>query len=115
MIATVAQAGAGEVDAAVKAAKQAYKDWRLVPAPRRGEVLYQVAALLQERKEALARLMTEEMGKVLSEARGDVQEAIDMAFFMGGEGRQNARLYRACRNAGEIRHGAARLGWRDWA
>ncbi|MEO8397143.1 MAG: aldehyde dehydrogenase family protein, partial [Chloroflexota bacterium] len=88
LIATVAQAGTSEVDAAVKAAKQAYKDWRLVPAPRRGEVLYQVAALLQERKEALARLMTEEMGKVLSEARGDVQEAIDMAFFMGGEGRR---------------------------
>ena len=88
LIAPVAQAGASEVDAAVKAAKQAYKDWRLVPAPRRGEVLYQVAALLQERKEALARLMTEEMGKVLSEARGDVQEAIDMAFFMGGEGRR---------------------------
>ncbi|MBI1259987.1 MAG: aldehyde dehydrogenase family protein [Chloroflexi bacterium] len=88
LIATVAQAGASEVDAAVKAAKQAYKDWRLVPAPRRGEVLYQVAALLQERKEALARLMTDEMGKVLSEARGDVQEAIDMAFFMGGEGRR---------------------------
>jgi len=88
LIATVAQAGTSEVDAAVKAAKQAYKDWRLVPAPRRGEVLYQVAALLQERKESLARLMTDEMGKVLSEARGDVQEAIDMAFFMGGEGRR---------------------------
>ncbi|MFN8450667.1 MAG: aldehyde dehydrogenase family protein [Anaerolineae bacterium] len=88
VIAPVAQASAADVDAAVKAARAAYKDWRLVPAPRRGEVLYQVAALLQERKEALARLMTQEMGKVLSEARGDVQEAIDMAFYMGGEGRR---------------------------
>lgn len=88
LIAPVAQASADDVDAAVKAARAAYKDWRLIPAPRRGEILYQVAALLQERKEALARLMTQEMGKVLSEARGDVQEAIDMAFYMGGEGRR---------------------------
>ncbi len=84
----MAQAGKAEVDAAVAAAKAAYKQWRLVPAPRRGEVLYKVAELLQERKEELARLMTQEMGKVLSEARGDVQEAIDMAYFMGGEGRR---------------------------
>ncbi len=88
VIASVAKADATTVDAAVRAAKAAYKEWRLVPAPRRGEVLYAVAALLQERKEAIARLMTQEMGKVLSEARGDVQEAIDMAFFMGGEGRR---------------------------
>lgn len=88
LIAPVAKAGASEVDAAVKAAKAAYKEWRLMPAPRRGEILYTVAAILQERKEAISRLMTQEMGKVLSEARGDVQEAIDMAFFMGGEGRR---------------------------
>jgi aldehyde dehydrogenase (NAD+) len=88
VIASVARADADTVDAAVKAAKAAYKEWRLVPAPRRGEILYKAAALLQERKEALARLMTQEMGKVLSEARGDVQEAIDMAFYMGGEGRR---------------------------
>jgi aldehyde dehydrogenase (NAD+) len=88
VIAPAAQASRSDVDAAVKAAKAAYKDWRLVPAPRRGEILYQVALVLQERKEAISRLMTQEMGKVLSEARGDVQEAIDMAFFMGGEGRR---------------------------
>ncbi len=88
LIARVAQAGSAEVEAAVTAAKAAYKEWRLVPAPRRGEVLYAVAQILQERKEQLARLMTQEMGKVLSEARGDVQEAIDMAYFMGGEGRR---------------------------
>ncbi len=88
LIAPVAKSSASDVDAAVKAAKAAYKEWRLVPAPRRGEVLYQVARVLEERKEAIARLMTQEMGKVLSEARGDVQEAIDMAYFMGGEGRR---------------------------
>ncbi|NJL95902.1 MAG: aldehyde dehydrogenase family protein, partial [Anaerolineae bacterium] len=63
-------------------------DWRLMPAPRRGEMLYAVARLLESRKEALARLMTQDMGKVLNEARGDVQEAIDMAYYMGGEGRR---------------------------
>ncbi len=88
VIASVARSGAADVDAAVQAAKLAYKDWRLTPAPRRGEILFKVAQLLQERKEDLARLMTQEMGKVLSEARGDVQEAIDMAFYMGGEGRR---------------------------
>ena len=87
-LAQVARSSAEDVDAAVKAAKAAYKDWRLVPAPRRGEVLYAVAELLKQRKEALARTMTQEMGKVLSEARGDVQEAIDMAYYMGGEGRR---------------------------
>ncbi len=79
---------AADVDAAVKAAKAAYKNWRLTPAPRRGEILYRVAHLLTERKEQLARLMTQEMGKILAETRGDVQEAIDMAYYMGGEGRR---------------------------
>lgn len=88
VIAPAARASRTDVDAAVKAAKAAYKEWRLVPAPRRGEILYAVALVLQERKEQIATLMTQEMGKVLSEARGDVQEAIDMAFFMGGEGRR---------------------------
>ena len=59
-----------------------------IPAPKRGEILFKAAQLLVERKEQLAREMTEEMGKVLSEARGDVQEAIDMAFYMAGEGRR---------------------------
>jgi aldehyde dehydrogenase (NAD+) len=60
----------------------------LYPAPKRGELLYAVARRLNEKKEALAREMTEEMGKVISEARGDVQEAIDMTFYMAGEGRR---------------------------
>jgi aldehyde dehydrogenase (NAD+) len=88
LIAPVAKSGPEDVDAAVNAAKAAYQNWRLTPAPRRGEILFRVAQLLQERKEQLARLMTQEMGKVLTETRGDVQEAIDMAFYMGGEGRR---------------------------
>src|SRR5205814_10494855 len=60
------------------------------PAPRRDEILLRAAALIAERKEQFARDMTREMGKVLEETRGDVQEAIDMTFFMAGEGR---RLY----------------------
>jgi alpha-ketoglutaric semialdehyde dehydrogenase len=79
---------AKDVDAAVQAAQTAYKSWRLTPAPRRGEILFQVAHLLTERKQEISRLMTSEMGKVLTEAQGDVQEAIDMAYYMAGEGRR---------------------------
>jgi aldehyde dehydrogenase (NAD+) len=88
VIAPVVLSAADDVNAAVDAAKSAYSSWRLVPAPRRGEILYQAARIIEARKESLARLMTQEMGKVLSEARGDVQEAIDMAYYMGGEGRR---------------------------
>jgi len=77
-----------EVNQAVDAAKEAYKKWRLVPAPKRGEILFRAAELLVERKEEYAKDMTREMGKVLAEARGDVQEAIDMTYYMAGEGRR---------------------------
>jgi acyl-CoA reductase-like NAD-dependent aldehyde dehydrogenase len=77
-----------DVERAVHSAAEAYKHWRLTPAPRRGEILFKAAQMLVERKEDLARLMTQEMGKVLAEARGDVQEAIDMTFYMAGEGRR---------------------------
>jgi aldehyde dehydrogenase (NAD+) len=77
-----------DVEKAVFAAKKAQKKWALVPAPQRAEVLYRVGALLKERKEKLARILTQEMGKVLDEARGEVQEGIDMAFYMAGEGRR---------------------------
>ncbi len=87
-VATYTRGTAADVNAAVAAAKAAFARWRLVPAPKRGEILYRVGQLLATRKEALAREMTEEMGKVLVEARGDVQEGIDMAFYMGGEGRR---------------------------
>src|SRR5699024_5984885 len=73
---------------AVEAAKRAQKEWALVPAPQRAEVLYEVGALMKERKEHLAKLLTLENGKVLEEARGEVQEGIDMAFYMAGEGRR---------------------------
>jgi alpha-ketoglutaric semialdehyde dehydrogenase len=88
LIAPVARSSQADVEAAVQAAKAAYKNWRLTPAPRRGEILFRVAQVLTERKEQLASLMTQEMGKVITEARGDVQEAIDMAYYMGGEGRR---------------------------
>ena len=77
-----------DVDAAVSAAREAYKTWRLVPAPKRAEILFRVAELLVKRKEEFSRDMTREMGKVLAETRGDVQEAIDMTYYMAGEGRR---------------------------
>ncbi len=80
--------GPEDVDAAVAAARVAYPAWSGMPAPKRGEILFRIARLLVEHKEELARLMTREMGKVLPEARGDVQEAIDVAYYMGGEGRR---------------------------
>ncbi|MFQ6032207.1 MAG: aldehyde dehydrogenase family protein [Candidatus Zixiibacteriota bacterium] len=77
-----------DVKKAIDAAKEAYKKWRLVPAPKRGELLFKVAEILVKRKEDFARQMTQEMGKVLKETRGDVQEAIDMSYYMAGEGRR---------------------------
>jgi acyl-CoA reductase-like NAD-dependent aldehyde dehydrogenase len=79
---------AEDVDAAVDAAVEAFKTWRLVPAPRRAEILYRAAETLVRRKEDLAQDMTREMGKPLAETRGDVQEAIDMTYYMAGEGRR---------------------------
>jgi aldehyde dehydrogenase (NAD+) len=73
---------------AVRAADAAAGMWRRTPAPKRGEILYRFGALMAEHKERLARAMTREMGKVIAEARGDVQEGIDIAFLMAGEGRR---------------------------
>ncbi len=81
---------AEDMDAAVSAAGEALKSWRLVPAPKRAEILYRAAETLVRRKEDLARDMTREMGKVLAETLGDVQEAIDMTYYMAGEGRRLA-------------------------
>src|SRR5579862_4824676 len=80
--------GPEDVAAAVAAAKKAFATWRLVPAPKRAEILYRTGELLSQRKEEYARQMTREMGKVLAETRGDVQEAIDEAFYVAGEGRR---------------------------
>ena len=83
------QAGTpADVAQAVRAADVAGGLWRRTPAPKRGEILYAFGALLAQHKERLARAMTREMGKVLTEARGDVQEGIDIAFLMAGEGRR---------------------------
>src|SRR5437762_2695913 len=77
-----------DVANAIQAAKEAYAAWRLVPAPKRGEILFRAARLLSERKEMFAEQMTREMGKTLDETRGDIQEAIDMTYYMAGEGRR---------------------------
>jgi acyl-CoA reductase-like NAD-dependent aldehyde dehydrogenase len=77
-----------DVDAAVAAAAGAFDGWRLTPAPKRGELLYRLGQILADRKEEIARLMTREMGKILKETRGDVQEGIDTAFYAAGEGRR---------------------------
>ena len=77
-----------DAEAAIAAAQHAYDHWRLVPAPKRAEILFRAAQLIVERKEQFAHDMTREMGKVLEETRGDVQEAIDMTYFMAGEGRR---------------------------
>src|SRR6266516_5807820 len=82
------KSGTADVDAAVAAAKRAFVKWRLVPAPRRAEIIYLAAEMLAERKEDYARDMTREMGKVLKETRGDVQQAVNTAYYMAGEGRR---------------------------
>ena len=81
---------AEDVAAAVDAARAAFRTWRLVPAPKRAEMLYRVGQIVAGRKDALARDATREMGKILLETLGDIQEGIDMAYLAAGEGR---RLY----------------------
>lgn len=79
---------ADDVNDAVAAALIAFRSWRRHPAPRRAEIIFRAAELLAARKENLARQLCREMGKVLEEARGDVQEAIDLAYYFAGEGRR---------------------------
>ncbi len=88
LIGTFADSGAEDVLRAVAAAKAALPRWRALPAPKRGEILFRTAEILVRRKEEFAAAMTREMGKVLAETRGDVQEAIDMTYYMAGEGRR---------------------------
>jgi acyl-CoA reductase-like NAD-dependent aldehyde dehydrogenase len=88
LIGMFASSGTEDVDAAVDAAKAAYNGWRLTPAPKRAEILFRAAEMLVQRKEDFSKDMTREMGKVLAETRGDVQEAIDMTYYMAGEGRR---------------------------
>jgi aldehyde dehydrogenase (NAD+) len=88
VLGTFAKGGAADVDRAVQAAKGAYHDWMLTPVPERADYVLRVALLLEERKEELSETMTREMGKTLKESRADVQEGIDFAHYMAGEGRR---------------------------
>ena len=87
---------ATDVDRAVQAAQEGFARWRRVPAPRRAEVVLRAGQILRQRKEELGRLMTREMGKVLAEALGDVQEGIDTAEYMAGEGRRLFGVHAPC-------------------
>jgi aldehyde dehydrogenase (NAD+) len=82
------RSSAEDVGRAVETARAAWEEWRLVPAPERGNILFRFAQILERSKPELSDLMTREMGKVKAEAGGDVQEAIDMSYYMGGEGRR---------------------------
>ncbi len=88
VVGVVSKSGRSDVDEAVKAAREAYEGWRLTPAPRRGEILFRAAEIVLKNKEALGKMVTREMGKILPEGLGDVQEAIDMGYYMAGEGRR---------------------------
>ena len=88
VIGIVSKSNREDIDQAVKAAQEAYWGWRLFPAPRRGEILFKAAEILLKNKEVLGRMETREMGKILPEGLGDVQEAIDMGYYMAGEGRR---------------------------
>jgi acyl-CoA reductase-like NAD-dependent aldehyde dehydrogenase len=88
LIGTFADSGPEDVEDAVAAARAVFPKWSALPAPKRGEILFRAAEILVRRKEDFARDMTREMGKVLAETRGDVQEAIDMTYYMAGEGRR---------------------------
>ncbi|MFH0794952.1 MAG: aldehyde dehydrogenase family protein [bacterium] len=88
MVGEFPASGAAEVKEAVAHARKAYKSWRLVPAPKRAEIIKAAGDLLVKRKEDIAQLMTREMGKILIETRGDVQEGIDTAYMSAGEGRR---------------------------
>ena len=88
IIGTVPASGREDIDRAVEAARAALPGWRSTPAPKRGEIIFRAAEKLLKHKDELGRLVTREMGKILSEGLGDVQEAIDMAYYMAAEGRR---------------------------
>jgi aldehyde dehydrogenase (NAD+) len=87
LLGQVARSDADDVAAAVSAARAGYAGWTATPMPGRGDRLLRIGLALEQEKDALAQLMTREMGKTLKEARGDVQEGIDFAFFMAGQSR----------------------------
>ena len=88
LIGVFPRSGQEDVNEAVAAAEAAFKKWRLVPAPKRAEIIFRAGELLRKNKEEISRDMTREMGKVLQETRGDTQEGIDTAYYAAGEGRR---------------------------
>ncbi len=88
LIAKLQKASIDDVARAADSAEEAFDSWSGTPAPLRGKILFRAARMLEERKEELSRLLTREMGKILKEARGDVQEAIDITYYAAGEGRR---------------------------
>jgi aldehyde dehydrogenase (NAD+) len=100
-IATVLEAGPGDYDQVAKAARQCFQTWRMLPAPQRGEMVRQLGGELRVHKKALGRLISLEAGKILSEAEGEVQEAIDIADFAVGLSRQ---LYGLAMHSERPRH-----------
>src|SRR5438309_2853994 len=88
VLATFPSATKEELGDAVGAAKGAFERWRKTPAPRRGEILLEAARIFRRKKEELGRIVTTEMGKVIAEGRGDVQEVIDFYEYAAGEGRR---------------------------
>ena len=87
LIATIQQASAADYETVAKRADAAFKEWRMIPGPRRGEIVRQMGEALREYKSELAKLVTLEMGKILPEGEGEVQEMIDMADFAVGQSR----------------------------
>jgi len=79
-----------DINQAVAFAKDSFKMWKHTPAPKRAEILFKAAQIMERDKECIAKGMTQEMGKIIAETRGDVQEAIDMAYYAAGEGRRMA-------------------------
>jgi alpha-ketoglutaric semialdehyde dehydrogenase len=92
VVGTFSRSAAADVDRAVQAAREAYPNWMMTPVPERADYVLRVALLLEERKEELSEIMTREMGKTLKESRADVQEGIDFAHYMAGEGRRSFGL-----------------------
>ncbi len=88
VLATVQDSNEEDISKAVEEARRAFRTWKKIPAPKRGEILFKAAEILVRDKEDIAKMMTKEMGKPLSETRGDVQEAIDMGYYAAGEGRR---------------------------
>ncbi|MEB2288204.1 MAG: aldehyde dehydrogenase family protein [Anaerolineae bacterium] len=88
VLARFPQGTRGDVQRAVDAAEAAFPAWKRLPPPRRGEILLRAAQIMRQRKDELGALVTTEMGKVIAEGKGDVQESIDFLEYIAGEGRR---------------------------